>query len=328
MKAILIAAALSAAIVVPAAADHGPGKDKGKGKADDRMPTVIELPQNFQPEGITTAKRHVFFVGSRTTGAIYRGSLRTGEGDILVEGGPDVAGDDRAATGLKVDRYGRLFVSGADSKHIRVYDARTGQQLRDFFAGDDAGFINDVIVTKRGAYLTDSNNPWLYFIPFGKRGELGDLRRIPLGGDYTNDPGFNANGIEAARDGKSLVVVKSNTGELFEVDAATGIADRIEVTGGDGELINADGILLEGRKLSVVENRDDPDPVAAGVGVISVVKLGGNLSSGRIVATIHSALFQVPTTIARSGGHNYVVNAKFGLPNPDGSFEVVKVPKR
>ena len=323
MKVILIAAALSAAIVVPAAAD-GPRQGKAKG----RKPTVIELPQNFSPEGITTAKRHTFFVGSRTTGAIYRGSLRTGEGDILVEGGPDVAGDDRAATGLKVDRYGRLFVSGADSKHIRVYDARTGDQLRDYFAGDDAGFINDVIVTKRGAYLTDSNNAWLYFIPFGERGELGDLARIPLGGDYTNGAGFNANGIEAARGGKSLIVVKGNTGELFEVDAATGVADRIEVTGGDGELINADGLLLKGRKLYVVENRDDPDPNAAGVGVISVVKLGRNLSSGRIAGTIHSELFQVPTTIARSGGRNYVVNAKFGLPNPDGSFEVVKVPKR
>ena len=185
-----------------------------------------------------------------------------------------------------------------------------------------------MIVTKRGAYFTDSNNAWLYFIPFGRHGELGELERIPLGGDYANGAGFNANGIVAARGGKSLIVVKGNTGELFDVDAATGVADRIEVTGGDGELINADGLLLKGRKLYVVENRDDPDPNAAGVGVISVVKLGRNLASGRIAATIHSELFQVPTTIARSGGRNYVVNAKFGLPNPDGSFEVVKVPKR
>jgi hypothetical protein len=324
MKVIAIAAALSAALVVPAAADHGHGKGKGK----QRGPTVIELPQNFQPEGIATGKRHTFFVGSRVTGAIYRGSLRTGEGDILVAGGPEAAGDDRGATGLKVDRYGRLFVSGADSKHIRVYDARTGDELRVYFAGTDAGFINDVIVTRRGAYFTDSNNPWLYFVPFGTRGELGELTRIPLGGEYANNDGFNANGIEAARGGRSLIVVKSNTGELFEVDAATGVADRIQVTGGDGELINADGMLLKGRTLYVVENRDDPDPSAGGVGVISVVKLDRNLTSARIVRTIHSDLFQVPTTIARSGGRNYVVNAKFGLQNPDGSFEVVKVPKR
>ena len=326
MNRILIALALvlSAAVAVPAVAHKGKGKSKGA------RPDVIALPDGFQPEGITTSKRHTFFVGSRTTGAIYRGSLRTGEGDLLVEGVEPVGTvpDDRAATGMKVDKRGRLFVSGADSKHIRVYDARTGAELRDYFAGDDAGFINDVALTRRGAYFTDSNNAWLYFIPFGDGGELGELRRIPLGGDYVNGAGFNANGIVAARGGKSLIVVKSNTGELLEVNAATGIADRIELTGGDGELINADGMLLKGRKLYVVENRDDPDPSAAGVGVISVVKLARNLSSGRIAGTIHSDLFQVPTTIARSGGRNYVVNAKFGLPNPDASFEVVKVPKR
>ena len=88
-----------------------------------------------------------------------------------------------------------------------------------------------------------------------------------------------ANGIVAARGGKSLIVVKSNTGELLEVDAATGVADRIELTGGDGELINADGMLLKGRKLYVVENQDDPGSGAAGVGVISVVKLARNLST-------------------------------------------------
>jgi hypothetical protein len=314
MKVILTAAALAAAIAVPAVAG-------GK-------PDVIELPRNFNPEGIATAKHDTFFVGSRVTGAIYRGSLRSGDGDILVEGGPEVMGDDRAATGLKVDRRGRLFVSGADSKHIRVYDARSGDELADYFAGADAGFINDVIVTRRGAYFTDSNNPWLYFIPFERRGELGELERIPLGGDYVNDAGFNANGIEAAHGGRSLIVVKSNTGELFDVDARSGVADRIEVSGGDGELVNADGILLKGRKLYVVENRDDPDPAAEGVGVISVVKLRRDLGSGRIVRTIHDELFQVPTTIARSGGRKYVVNAKFGLPNPEGRFEVVKVPER
>ena len=87
-------------------------------------------------------------------------------------------------------------------------------------------------------------------------------------------------------------------------------------------------MLLKGRKLYVVENSDDPDPAAAGVGVVSVVKLGRNLAAGRIAGTITSELFQVPTTIARSDGRNYVVNAKFGLANPDGSFEVAKVPKR
>ena len=46
-------------------------------------------------------------VGSIPTGAVYAGDLRTGSGDVLVQGATG-----RAATGLKYDQ-GRLFVSGA-----------------------------------------------------------------------------------------------------------------------------------------------------------------------------------------------------------------------
>ena len=330
MRTILIAAvvALCAAVAVPAVAQKG-----GKGKHKGHKPDLIALPNGFQPEGITTSKRHTFFVGSRDNGAIYRGSLRTGEGAILVPGAsPSVPGDDRAATGLKVDRFGRLFASGADSKHIRVYDASTGAQLRDYFAGTDAGFINDVIITKQGAYFTDSNNPRLYFIPFGKDGSLGELVRITVGGEFALTPGFNLNGIEKAKGGRTLILIKSNTGELFTADAVTTgttAARKVAVTGGDGELINGDGIMRKGRKLFVVENRDDGNGAAPGVGVISVVKLRRDLTSGTIARTITDGRFDIPTTIARSGGRNYVVNAKFASPSPTtDTYEVVKVPKR
>jgi hypothetical protein len=43
------------------------------------FPTRIDLPDGFQPEGITTAGEQ-FYVGSIPTGAVYRGSLRTGRG--------------------------------------------------------------------------------------------------------------------------------------------------------------------------------------------------------------------------------------------------------
>ena len=318
MKSILIAAvvALCAAVAVPAVAHKG-GKHKG------HKPDVIALPDGFQPEGITTSKRHTFFVGSRDNGAIYRGSLRTGEGAILVPGAsPSVPEDDRAATGMKVDRFGRLFVSGGDSHVIRVYHAGSGDEIRNYPI-PTSGFINDVIVTKRGAYFTDSNNARLYHLPFGRKGALGELVTIALGGEYVNGAGFNANGIEAARGGKSLIVIKSNTGELFDVDAATGVAKRITlepVTGTDNELDEGDGIMRKGRKLYVVENQDDR---------VTVVKLSRDLSRARIVEEIDSELFDVPTTIARSGGRSYVVNAKFNSASPTTeSYEVVKVPKR
>ena len=88
--------------------------------------------------------------------------------------------------------------------------------------------------------------------------------------------------------------------------------------------------MRKGRKLFVVENRDGAaEGVTEGTGEVSVVKLRKNLTSGVIVREISDAKFDVPTTIARSGGRNYVVNAKFNTPpTPTTPYEVVKVPKK
>src|ERR671924_573825 len=74
--------------------------------ASSRFPERIALPDGFRPEGIAIGNRATFYVGSIPTGAIYRGSLRTGEGAILNPGG---AG--RAAIGLELKR-GKLYVAG------------------------------------------------------------------------------------------------------------------------------------------------------------------------------------------------------------------------
>jgi hypothetical protein len=311
MKSILIAAvvALCAAVAVPAVAHKG---GKGENRSSHK-PDVIALPDGFQPEGITTSKRHTFFVGSRATGAIYKGSLRSGEGDELVAGGGG-----KQATGLKVDRFGRLFVSGAGSNAIRVYHSRTGALIREYTV-PEANFINDVVITRRGAYFTESQViPQLYFIPFGKKGALGELQRIPLTGDFVYGPGFNANGIEKAKGGKTLILVKSSDpGKLYTADAATGVTKEIAL---DKPVTNGDGLLRKGRKLYVVLNRDN---------VVRELRLSKDLSSATTVRDITSAEFDVPTTIARSGGRNYVVNAKFNSASPTtDTYEVVKVPRR
>src|SRR6266540_2740618 len=61
-------------------------------------PAVISLPNGFQPEGIAAGQRTTFYVGSFPTGAIYRGDLQTGKGDVLVQ-----AQKGRQAIGLKYD---------------------------------------------------------------------------------------------------------------------------------------------------------------------------------------------------------------------------------
>ncbi len=184
------------------------------------FPQTIALPNGWQPEGITVGDGNTFYVGSIPTGAVYRGDLRTGKGATFVAG---TAG--RAAIGLEHDR-GRLFVAGGPTGKGFVYSARTGALIREIqlATGGGATFVNDVVVTKRAAYFTDSNQAVLYRVALSKNGMPAAMSTpLQLTGDFQLVGGFNLNGIEATPDGKTLVVVQSATGKLFRVVAATGV---------------------------------------------------------------------------------------------------------
>jgi sugar lactone lactonase YvrE len=279
------------------------------------LPEVIPLPNGFQPEGIAIGRGTTFYVGSIPTGAVYRGDLRTGKGSVLV---PAQAG--RQATGLKYDRRtGLLFVSGGPTGYAYVYDGRTGANVAAIQLTTLPSFINDVVITRDAAYFTNSFQPAIYRVPLDEDRQLPDppvSEEIPLGGEYQFTPGaFNANGIAAARNGKTLIIVNSAEGALYKVDPATGDATRIDL--GGGSVINGDGILLKGRRLYVVQNV---------LNQMAVVRLRGDLNSGEIARTITSPLFRVPTTIARFGPWLYAVNARFDTPpTPDTEYEVVRV---
>jgi hypothetical protein len=61
------------------------------------FPEVIPLPTGFQPEGIAAGRGSTLFVGSIPTGAVFRGDLRTGDGDVIVPGR-----EGRPSIGIKV----------------------------------------------------------------------------------------------------------------------------------------------------------------------------------------------------------------------------------
>lgn len=285
------------------------------------FPGVIALPTGFQPEGIAVGKGHSFYVGSIPTGALVRGDLRTGSVSPLV---PAQAG--RMAIGLATDERNRIFVAGGPTGQGYVYDARTGASLASYqlATGDDPTFVNDVVVTKDAAWFTDSFRPVLYRLAIAPDGTLGSVTVVPLSGDFVQGPNFNANGIDATPNGKTLIVVQSNTGQLFAVDPASGNADRIELTGGD--VAAGDGILLDGKTLYVVQNQ---------LNQVAVVALSPDLGSGTITATLTSPptnpeLLQVPTTIAEFGNRLYAVNARFNLPEadrPTAAYNVVQLRK-
>jgi sugar lactone lactonase YvrE len=283
--------------------------------AERPFPETVALPNGFAPEGIAVGRGDTFYVGSIPTGAIYRGSLRTGEGAVLVPAAPG-----RQAIGLAVDERNRVFAAGGPTGRAFVYDGATGALLAEYgLAAGPATFVNDVVVTRDGAYLTDSFQQVLYRIPIAPNGTLGAAAEtIPLTGDIAYTGGFNANGIDATPDGKTLVLVQSNTGLLFRVDPATGVTQEIDL-GGD-TVTAGDGILLDGRTLYVVRNQQNR---------IAVVRLAPDLSSGRLVTHLTNAVFDVPTTIAEHGNRLYAVNARFGTPvTPDTEYRVVQLRKR
>ncbi len=282
------------------------------------FPKTIALPTGFQPEGIAIQGK-TFYVGSIPTGAIFSGDLRTGSGDILVDPVPG-----RASIGVEFDRRGdRLFVAGGGTGKGFVYDADDGSLLKEYqLTTLSPRFINDVVVTRQGAFFTDSNNKQLYRVSIGRDGALGAAAEtLPLiGNDLVMAPGTNVNGIDATRDGRWLVVVQTNLGKLFRVNPRTGFTREIRL--GGGNVVNGDGILLEGRTLYVVQNRSNQ---------IAVVRVGHRLRNGEIRRLITDSLFDVPTTIDDVGDLLYAVNARFGTTAPTppsaAAYNLVRVDK-
>ena len=88
----------------------------------------------------------------------------------------------------------------------------------------DGLFVNDVAVTRRAAYFTESRKPSLYVWPRGKRARAPFA--LPLTGDLVYSAAaddIDVNGIAATRDGRTLILVQSNTGKLFTADPRTGV---------------------------------------------------------------------------------------------------------
>ncbi|HYK07109.1 MAG TPA: hypothetical protein VEW11_05015 [Gaiellaceae bacterium] len=281
--------------------------------AQGAFPKKIALPNAWAPEGIEVGNGHTVYVGSVGNGGIWVGNLRTGAGRILVEGAPGV----RSATGLEFDR-GRLWVSGARFGNTIVYDARTGKPITQIqlATGTAPTFINDAVATKKAVYFTDSQRPVIYKVATSGNGRPGGVTTIPLSGDYQHVAGqFNLNGIVATENGKTLIAVQSVARKLMTIDPRTGAAKLIDLGGYD--LSNGDGLLLRGRTLYVVQNRDNK---------VAVFELSRDLSTATFLRALTDPALDVPTTIDRFGGRLYVVNARFGTTTPtDQAYHIIRL---
>ncbi|MGW0827639.1 superoxide dismutase [Streptomyces sp. NPDC002845] len=309
--AVTAGAVLAGSATSPAQANSA----SGGGSWPDR-PDVIPLPDGFRPEGITIGGGPYAYLGSLGDGSIYRADLRTGQGGIIS------AGPGTPSVGLKLDDRGRLFVAGR-GEGARVVDARTGAILASYtLTTATPTFANDVFLTPRTAWFTDSNQPALYALPLGRRGSLPDadeIVTITLGGDWNQvGEGVNANGITRTPDGRALLVVQSGVGLLHRVEPRTGVTKVVDL-GDAAPLTNGDGLILIGRTLYVVQNRQN---------AIDVFKLAPDGRSGVFRRRITDEDFDVPTTAAAYKGRLYLPNARFTTtPTPETTYAVVAVKK-
>lgn len=273
--------------------------------------SVIVLPGATSAEGIAAGTGNTFYAGDLFAGDIFRGDIRAGTAELFID-----APAGRQAVGMAVSiRHELLFVAGGFTGQAYVYDTRTGATVAEHqFGAPESSLINDVAVTREGAWFTDSAQAQLYFVPIDSYGDPGPFRTLPLSGpaaDAADD--FNLNGIQATADGKTLIVAHSGNGELYTVNPVDGSSALIAGV----SVPSVDGIVLRGHRLWAVQNTNQ----------VTQIRLSHDLSSGVVVQTITSDLFQVPATAALFGDTLAVVNAKFdtGIPPTADQYEVVLV---
>ena len=298
-------------------------------------PDLIPIPVGFEAEGIEMGKDTDFFVGTvswsgdlTNAGAIYKGNLVTGEGQVLVPPtGKPVAGlsyDARtdylyAATGFSGGFAGPRWEQG-----IKVYTATSGRLLGEIIFGDDMA-INDVLVTDTAVYCTDSVSTTLYKLPLEDDGKVfsSTFEKIEMTG-FEMVEGINANGLVGDFDGKELLIINLSTGVLYLVDTESGAASPVNIQGDEQLFQNGDGLYMDGRTLYIMRNFAQ---------TIAVVDLSDDLTQGTFVKNIVSDDFSIPTTITGFGNCIYAINTHFLEFTAEGAdttliqSEVVKVYK-
>jgi sugar lactone lactonase YvrE len=269
------------------------GADASPRHAVDR----IDLPRGWQPEGVTDDGHHVYS-GSLATGAILEADPRTGRSWVLPQ-----SATGKPAVGLDYDRRRDvLWVAGGGTGEIRAQDADSGRLLRTYTFPAGNRFINDLVVTRRAVYATDSSNAVLGVVRLRSgRWRLpssGPVSLLPLSGDFELQPGFNANGIVSSHG--RLVIIQSSTGKLFRVDPCTGRARSVDL--GGAALTFGDGLEIHRDILYVVRNQ---------LGKVAVVDLDRRLRRGEVVDEITGDT-DVPTTVTLVRHHLWAANARFG----------------
>jgi Cu-Zn family superoxide dismutase len=247
--------------------------------------------------------RDTFYVsGVNDGGRIYRGRTGVEQLEVWLPGGVDGR---TTARGIDTDDMGRVFIAGGPSGRLWVV-APDGTTLASL-ATSPGTFLNDVWVAPDGAaYFTDSNLPRIWRVAQEAGGAWAASLWLDAAG--TIDvvlPGFNLGGIVATPDGRYLLVSQGTTGRLWRVDLAT--REVMAVNLGGATIGNADGIVLRGHRLYVVQNF---------LRQITELRLSGDWGSAAVESLTPTPADRTFTTAKFADGRLLVVDSRFGFPAP------------
>jgi sugar lactone lactonase YvrE len=254
------------------------------------------------PEGVAWDHHSdSFFVGTVGTGVIYRATLRDTTLRPFIT--PDPADPADSSVGMKAVR-GKLYVAGGATGSIYVYKIKTGALLARFETGA-GGFLNDLIVTKRGdVYVTDSFRPMLWHLTHAMvKAGTGTPESVAVGPEIAYTAGqFNLNGIVSRHGGRQLIVVNTASQSLFRINIDRNNTAARTITMIDAPLLAGDGLLMDRGRLLVVTG----DPAA-----VTLLKLTRHNSRAHVTRVLTDPSLRGPSTIARARHRYLVVNADF-----------------
>jgi sugar lactone lactonase YvrE len=289
MRALLVALALLA----PASASAHP-RDRD-----------FDLPQaGVYLEGIGVDEHAgVFYVSTTNqSGTIYRGDLRGRDHRLQVWQGPTAGNDGR---GIVVDRAGRVYVAGGPAAEVRVFDRR-GALLAELPTGAAGSYLNDLWIGPDGAaYVTDSSLPIIWRVS-ERHGQWRIDKFLDVSKTIAYTPpltDFDLGGITFTPNGRYLLTTQGTTGQLWRIDLWTRRITQVDL--GGANVINADGIVLRGRTLYVVQNFSRQ---------ISRIELSGHFERGRVVKVLPTPADRTFTTAKAVGRTLLAVDSKFGFP--------------
>ena len=282
----------------------------------------VSLPEKQQyPEGVAVSGDHMF-TASADDGIVTRTNLRDGGVTVLAE--PETllptgeSGFPRML-GMKVDRWGRLWIAAGRTGKILVLDSDDGRLIKEMAVSASGSLLNDLVVTEDAAYVTDTLKPFLWRVPVSESA-IGDPEPwIDFTGSALEyEAGRNLNGIALTSDGSGLLVIQMDKGVLFRIDLAT--KEVAQVDTGDEDISGGDGLQVHGDLLYLVRQ-----PYAE---VVTIRLASGDLS-GEVVSRFGDPALLWPATAALSENALLVVNSQFdrrGEGEPQRPFSVAAIP--